>query len=564
MIVSSLQDARRNECVTPPWVLPKTLVMIVILWAGAYCFPIVSLIDPAQAQNGPAARDTGPVLPGQDSATIGHSGFKVPIPEIKMNRIIGGTAASVPEAQPQAGEPQASGESPEAPLPPGVDRPASPETSSSPSTSDGGETSAQSPAPAPEPLITPPRETVPAQSPVSPAGGTQEKPTAGPTRNSQEQYDTAPRSGTEETSSARPEEPASPRSGIQPGTRESEEHIEMLVRAPKAPEDAIEPPPPPRKEMLRLDSPPDVPLILKNTPSKEGPAPLSIPQAEADDLADPREWIRLEQRREPEIIPPAELEPLPEDPTHALGRMQPMEESERIPLQEDTSSKLQAPYSTFPGDTEPQSRRSRRSEVTEEHIPMLPPEITPEPSPSRRETKESPAPEAPTESEVEGLPPKEIVPSVEETRSEPKEVLPSPLNDDVLQSREVRDYLLQAAPILEELSLLMTTAPSLNLADYDPSDPSAPAIPGDIYLRMDAIKRQLQILDSKTFAIIPPKKYGGFHSLIRESIAETNQACTAIMSYLQKSNTEDLRVIRDHLLRARKLIQRTREESDKG
>jgi len=138
------------------------------------------------------------------------------------------------------------------------------------------------------------------------------------------------------------------------------------------------------------------------------------------------------------------------------------------------------------------------------------------------------------------------------------------LNGEVLQSREVRDYLLQAAPILEELSLLMTTAPSLNLADYDPSDPSAPAIPGDIYLRMDAIKRQLQILDSKTFAIIPPKKYGGFHSLIRESIAETNQACTAIMSYLQKSDIEDLRVIRDHLLRARKLIQRTREESDKG
>jgi hypothetical protein len=207
-----------------------------------------------------------------------------------------------------------------------------------------------------------------------------------------------------------------------------------------------------------------------------------------------------------------------------------------------------------PREIVPQSRLEPRPEAS--------PTLQPYPGiePRREPAKESPSPVAPPEPTVspESQPPEEAI-TPEETSLPPKEMLRSPLEEEALSSPEVREYLQQASPILEELSLLMTTAPSLNLADYDPSDTSAPAIPRDVYLRMDAIKRQLQILDSKTFAIIPPRKYAAFHSLIRESIAETNQACSAIMSYLQDTKAEDLRAVREHLLRARKLIQRTRE-----
>ena len=110
----------------------------------------------------------------------------------------------------------------------------------------------------------------------------------------------------------------------------------------------------------------------------------------------------------------------------------------------------------------------------------------------------------------------------------------------------------------------MARAPSLTIADYDPSDPNAPAVPKEVHLKMDSMKRKLQILDSKTFAIIPPQKYAPFHSLIRESIAETYQACDSIVDYLDSSRTEALKSVRDHLLKARELIRRTRERSKQG
>ena len=140
----------------------------------------------------------------------------------------------------------------------------------------------------------------------------------------------------------------------------------------------------------------------------------------------------------------------------------------------------------------------------------------------------------------------------------PKEFFPSPLDQDALHSREVRDYLKQAAPVLEELSLLMTRAPSLNIADYDPSDPAAPLVPKELLLKMDSMKRELQILDSKTFSIIPPPKYAKFHTVIRESIASTYQACDAILAYFKESNPENLQKVLTSLTKARELIRRTR------
>jgi hypothetical protein len=132
------------------------------------------------------------------------------------------------------------------------------------------------------------------------------------------------------------------------------------------------------------------------------------------------------------------------------------------------------------------------------------------------------------------------------------------LAQEARNSPEVREYLRETAPLLEELSMLMTRAPSLNLADYDPSDAEAPVVPKEIYLKIDSMKRELQNLDSKTFAVIPPPKYVPFHAAIRESITETLQACDAIVSYLNERNDENLQKIMDHLNRSRELIRKTR------
>ena len=85
-----------------------------------------------------------------------------------------------------------------------------------------------------------------------------------------------------------------------------------------------------------------------------------------------------------------------------------------------------------------------------------------------------------------------------------------------------------------------------------------PIVPKEIYLKMDSMKRELQNLDSKTFAIIPPPKYGPFHAVIRESITETYQACDAIISYLNERNDENLQKVMEHLTKARELIRKTR------
>jgi hypothetical protein len=134
----------------------------------------------------------------------------------------------------------------------------------------------------------------------------------------------------------------------------------------------------------------------------------------------------------------------------------------------------------------------------------------------------------------------------------------TPLAADFVHNREVRDYLKETSPILEELSLLMAKAPALAIADYDPSDPEASMFPKDIYIRMDALKRQLQILDSKTFSIIPPARFADFHSIIRESISQTSQACDAMIQYFNSRSQNNLQKVQDHLIRARQLIQLTR------
>ena len=81
----------------------------------------------------------------------------------------------------------------------------------------------------------------------------------------------------------------------------------------------------------------------------------------------------------------------------------------------------------------------------------------------------------------------------------------------------------------------------------------------DILMKMDSMRRELQILDSKTFAIIPPRKYAEFHSMIRDSITHTHQAYTAIMNLLSEGEAKNLEEIQEHIIRARDLIQRARQ-----
>lgn len=139
-----------------------------------------------------------------------------------------------------------------------------------------------------------------------------------------------------------------------------------------------------------------------------------------------------------------------------------------------------------------------------------------------------------------------------------EELLPSPLDADARESVEVRDYLRATAPVLEELSLLITTAPTLAIASYDPTDQGDPAVLKDVLMKLNSMKRALQILDHKTFAIIPPTKYTPFHATVRQSIAQTYQACDAIISFLNSGKEDQLSKIREHLSNAKKLMQKTR------
>lgn len=281
-------------------------------------------------------------------------------------------------------------------------------------------------------------------------------------------------------------------------TREKE-YESPLLKAPIIPEDITAGLPLPRKEVLPKTGIPGSPNLMDAEPVKESLKTIPLERTEIDDMADPRLWIPLEPRREAEAIVP-EQEPEP---------------AASIPRQEAR------------------------------------PELTPKESESREAIPQ------PLEQPVE---PKESIPTKEEAPPA-KESIYSPLGGDAAENREVGAYLKATAPILEELSLLMARTPSLTVADYDPSEANAPVFPKELILKMDSLKRELQILDSKTFEIIPPAKYAPFHSIIRQSITQTYQACDEIINYFNDRKEQSLQKVREHLLKARELIQKTREQT---
>ncbi|MBI4962182.1 MAG: hypothetical protein HY913_02795 [Desulfomonile tiedjei] len=402
---------------------------------------------PATAQS--SADQAQPQVPGgttqgQTFAPIGESGYRVPIPEIKMKSIVGD--------RPPQEAPPAPREAPAAPV----------------------EEVIKPRPPSPEP---PKARPVPKELPVP----------------------QVPRLPFEPTEPA-PKVEAPPEPPAKKEIREKE-YESPLLKVPVVPEDITASLPPPRKEVLPRTAAPGLPALMDVEPTKESLKTVPLDRAEIDDMADPRLWIRLDPRRGTENIT---VEPEPEPTRH-------------IPKEE----------------TLPRPSPQEPSPVESIHRPMGP-----------------------------GVPVEEEPASPEKEEPTPlKESIVSPFGREAAADPEVGSYLKATAPILEELSLVMARTPSLTVADYDPSEANAPVFPKELVLKLDALKRELQILDSKTFEIIPPPQYAPFHSLIRQSITQTYQACDEIINFFNERNGQSLQQVRDHLLKARELIQKTRERS---
>ena len=297
----------------------------------------------------------------------------------------------------------------------------------------------------------------------------------------------------------------------------SEEEASPVYHPPRAPEETLDASFVPKKEVLRGVAPAkQIPIAtLESRAAKTGR--LEIAATGAKELARPEDWIALDARKSPLMVELPDEEK--EEPRESLPRT-----------------------ARSPDETAPPAEATEmpRAET---------PTASPSPDvPSEPAQVEEPAPETG---------PREQLPREEPAPAQEKEIIPSPLDDDALESREARDYLRETAPILEELSLLMTRVPGLSIEDYDPSDAHSALVPADVRLKMTSLKRELQILDSKTFAIIPPSRYQAFHSLVRESIAHAHRACDAIINYFEENDPQNFLKAKEHLVKAGELIRKT-------
>lgn len=500
-------------------------------------------------------------------APIGDSGYKVRIPEFKLKRIIGDQPKPKPPSGPQDEKPAPSevrppsteSVKPDVPGPrPRLPFDRGPVGPSAPVSSPADE----QPSPAPAPVEDPQAYREPSAPAVEDSERVQDS-----------EKERLRQDGHKRESPLKevPLESEAPATEPEASTAPPKEHRSPVFTPPKAPEELLKPPPPPKKEVLPREKE-KIPPLLGVQASKSKPVGDRVEPVEVDDMADPRGWLPLVSRGEPQSVAPLESEQAGEmaaekKDADAEGReSSPATLSREAPQVAEPKQQARLEPAPLPEptpekklDLEPSAEPpvEERPEPKPEAVPMpIPkpepvPEVTPEP-------ERQPAPEATPETKPA---PEETAPTESIPPPAPREMITSPLDDDAVTSGEVRDYLRATAPILEELSLLMTRGPSLALSDYDPSDPNAPVIPKQIHLQMEWMKRELQVLDSKTFAIIPPKKYGEFHELIRQSIAQTYQACDAVLAYLAESKPENLKKMHQHLLKARDLIQRTTEKT---
>lgn len=500
------------------------LVSVTILVCGLFD-------NPANAQ---APRGSSPELPsmgsapGSSSATIGGTNYNVPIPEIRMNRIIGEPAPKKAPVEPPRGP---------------VSSPKK-ESETQPLHPDQAKEQLTRPGPIPMRL---PFDSQYRKPPVEeikevPPPKEEIKPEPGPVQTAPEIVD-------------RPRLKFSP-----PKTRY------------RLPEPEEEPPTETQKEQI-----PETPIVEKprtsekprhephSPPFREPIAPVNI----TDSLPEPNKDIII-KRMIPlpqiyEVVAARDnIKSLPVE-SEVFG--QKGVEQDQIPMDERRAPlvvEIEEPQPLVPPKEEivPQVKEHEEPKVTEpvKHQPMTPPEsdqaftvIPPKEQKPAEETKE-------TKPETVPAPIiKEAPQYFEQPPAPPKEKIPSPLDEDQVITPELRKYLKETAPILEELSLLMARTPSLSIADFDPSDVHAPLIPKEINLKMESMKRELRILDSKIFSIIPPPVYVQYHDMIRQSINHTYMATEAFINFFNQSRIEDLNQVRENLAKAKEFIHRTTE-----
>ncbi len=495
--------------------------------------------NPANAQ---APKGSTPELPsmgsapGSSSATIGGTGFNVNIPEIRMNRIIGEPAPKKAPVEPRRGP---------------VSSPKK-ESEIQPLHPDQAKEQLTRPGPIPMRLpfdsqyrkppveevreVPPPKEEIkPEPAPVQIAPEVVDRPRLkfSPPKTRYRLPDPEEEPPTETQKEQIPETPIADK----PQTSEKPRHEPHSppFREPIAPVNITDSLPEPNKDIIIKRMIP-LPHIYEVDAAKDNIKSLPVESQVFGQKGVEPDQIPMESRRAPLVVEIEEPQPLVPPKEEIVPQVK---EHEAPQVKEHEEPKL----------TEPVKHQPMTPPETEQAFTVIPPKEQ-KPVVETKETK----PETVVAPII-----KEAPQHVEQPPAPPKEKIPSPLDEDSVITPELRKYLKETAPILEELSLLMARTPSLSIADFDPSDMQAPLIPKEINLKMESMKRELRILDSKIFSIIPPQGYAQYHDLIRQSINHTYMATEAFINFFNQSRVEDLNQVRENLAKAKEFIHRTTE-----
>lgn len=569
---------------------------------------LVAITAPASAAEA-RDRQEDPDKPSETRKPIGNSGFEIVIPQIKMKSIVGERPKPkpMPESEPQRPEGPASKKEDTTPQADQAERPpeqAKPQTAIpvDEEFDQPPRESSQPPQEGPQPGLLPalpqePPDRLPFQRvPIEPAKEFDGRPPGSPDQGApaKEALPVAPPRAPEEVrvvpepkkeildysigyrlprlignqplrgpGKTHPVEPLTtePVDGAEGAipfeSRKAMEVIPAPESEPSAEEEFDSPPGGARQQ--RADAPAPEQETPPATDRESDPTPSSLgPSSPVVGLGRSGQYARrfnpysgIGEQPQEELLPPLEVFRPPVQSSIKPGGPEaeslepPAEPKEPEPTPEPTHTPPSAPESR-PETPTPDVPEAPETPSREQVAPPEEPRAAPEsPDPDR---ELSPEPE-PVEPAKETVPPPE--PPAEE-------LFPSPLSEEALQDPEVRQYLRAVAPLLEELQLLIMQTPELTVAGFDPSETRESIVPEDVLLRLESVRRGLQVLDSKTFAIIPPKNYTEYHSKLRESISHSYQACDALMGFLSDGSAENLPKIQNHLDKAFRLIEMTR------
>ena len=472
---------RRLQAIKP---MISILTALLVLTLNNLCF--------GQASGNPFHSSPSNPTTGENTATyapVGPSGYKVLIPEIKMNRIVG-------EAKPK---PKIPANIPPEPVSP-VEEP-KPELAVKPApeteTSSGTQETTEKPI-----------DDRAVETPTQPV---EEAPSEQVTRLP---FDHSDRKSASPTG----------KEDLEQDLKEKIEQDGHMFGPPLAPVNITEALPEPTKESLVRPQSPAIPKVKGLGMLKGEQQPVEVESLQDQGTLAPEDWVALQERKDGDQLP---FEEPKQEPVIETTQLEKQEKQETKEIQPKEASDAGVQNLTQPEEEPPPPTPQKEEQPINESQKV---------DTGASETKIEPAPA-------------------------PKEQIPSPLDDQALNDNNLRLYLSETAPVLEELSLLMARAPSLTMADYDPSEVSTPTMPQDLGLKLESMKRDLRILDSKVFSIIPPSKYDQFHELIRQSISQTYLACEAISNYFQEAKPEDLQKVKEHLTKAKELIQQTRKRN---